>query len=326
MDSKSVILPIIIFLFYIVLVNRYDLYNRILDKVVSIIFILYYSTIDLKYGFLACFAMILYNIKCSNYISEGLEIITDLDESPQTEPYDSTNDSTNIKNKQGVELVVARYNENLNWLNRRPFNNYDVSIYNKGPNDNFTVNNKNIRVTKLSNLGKCDHTYLYHIIKNYDNLSDVTVFLPGSLNMRPKMKKARQILHELDMQKRTVFIGQHMADVKRDLYNFKLDEWKTSSTENFNQNPESKLMLASPRPFGKWYESKFGDIAIQHVSYGGIMAISKAHILQHPKKYYENLIQDLDKSSNPEAGHYFERAWAAVFYPMTGAKYINGEM
>ena len=322
MDSKSVILPIIIFLFYIVLVNRYHLYNRILDKVASIIFILYYSTIDLKYGFLACFVMILYNIKCSNYLSEGFGITTDLDESLQMEP----DDSNNVKNKQGVELVVARYNENLNWLNRRPFNNYDVSIYNKGPNDNYTVNNKNIRVTKLSNLGKCDHTYLYHIIKNYDNLSDVTVFLPGSLNMRPKMKKARQILHELDMQKRTVFIGQHMADVKRDLYNFKLDEWKTSSTENFNQNPESKLMLASPRPFGKWFESKFGDIAIQHVSYGGIMAISKAHILQHPKKYYENLIRDLDKSSNPEAGHYFERSWAAVFYPMTGAKYINGEM
>jgi hypothetical protein len=28
------------------------------------------------------------------------------------------------------------------------------------------------------------------------------------------------------------------------------------------------------------------------------------------------LIKDLETHSNPEVGHYFERGWAAVFYPM----------
>ena len=42
--------------------------------------------------------------------------------------------------------------------------------------------------------------------------------------------------------------------------------------------------------------------------------------------YYMDLIKDLDKSSNPEAGHYFERAWEAVFYPMTGANFIQGQI
>ena len=30
---------------------------------------------------------------------------------------------------------------------------------------------------------------------------------------------------------------------------------------------------------------------------------------------YDKLIKELEVSSNPEVGHYFERAWAAVFGP-----------
>jgi len=312
---KSIVIPIIIFIFYIILIQRYSLHNSVVDKVISVAFILYYSFLGIRYGLIACLLMILYNgwlAKMNVYESiKDNNIDTDL-----------------INSSKPVELVIARYNENLEWLNNAPFRKYPVIIYNKGVNNNFNAESKDVRIEKLQNVGKCDHTYLYHIINNYDNLADVTVFLPGSAHMKEKMKKTKRIMNELENNNNnnSVFLGSSMNDVKTQLYNFKLDEWKTSNKENFNQNHESKLYLAYKRPFGKWFESKFGSIQIQHVSYGGIMAISKQHILQHSKNYYQTLIKELDNHSNPEAGHYIERSWEAVFYPMTGAKFINNSI
>jgi hypothetical protein len=107
------------------------------------------------------------------------------------------------------------------------------------------------------------------------------------------------------------------------LYNTQLYEYQCSDVKNREINPETKFSLASVRPFGKWFETMFGNIVIQHVSYWGILGISKKDIIKYPKKYYEKLYQEFgDNSSNPEVGHYFERSWEAVFYPLINPKYV----
>lgn len=224
--------------------------------------------------------------------------------------------------RKNIEIVVSRYNENLDWLNNSPFNNYKNIIYNKGPNDDFCKTNCN-RVVNLENVGRCDHTYLYHIIENYDNLADITVFLPGSLDIHNKIEKAIKQVNEVEKHQNTVFIGEFFNNVKIDNYDFKMDIWSARHPRNIEINNESQLTPANPRPFGKWYEKHFNDIKIQYVSFTGILGISKHHILQHEKSYYEDLIQELTVSSNPEVGHYFERSWNAVFYPLDGALFIN---
>lgn len=65
-----------------------------------------------------------------------------------------------------LEVVVARYNENINWLRSL---NCKVTIYDKG---NDVVD----RSIKLPNIGRESQTYFYHIVKNYDNLADWTIF------------------------------------------------------------------------------------------------------------------------------------------------------
>jgi len=67
-----------------------------------------------------------------------------------------------------TEIVVARYNENLSWLKKLP-KDIIITVYNKG-NDDI-----NIPSIKLPNIGRESHTYLYHIIKNYNNLADQTI-------------------------------------------------------------------------------------------------------------------------------------------------------
>ena len=77
-------------------------------------------------------------------------------------------------NPQEVCMVVARYNENIEWV--LPYNDIAV-IYNKGLEIKLPFNN----IINLENIGREGHTYLYHIIENYNSLtSDKIIFTQGS--------------------------------------------------------------------------------------------------------------------------------------------------
>lgn len=223
-----------------------------------------------------------------------------------------------------IEIVISRYNEDLEWLNKCPFSKFPVICYNKGQNDDYTVVNLKKSIN-LKNVGRESHTYLYHIIENYDKLADVTIFLPGSANSSAytKYTRAKMLVDEVSKYKNTVIIGVKHDNVRNDLYNFKMESYVSTTPINNKINPETNLELSKIRPYGKWYDTKFKDVKIQYICYSGIISVSKKHILQHSKQYYINLINELSTSSNPEVGHYFERSWVAIFSPSTDAKYIN---
>jgi len=223
---------------------------------------------------------------------------------------------------KNIEILVARYNEDLNWLKEEPFNKYNTIVYNKGLNDDFNKTNSK-KIIKIENVGREGHTYLYHIIQNYDNLADVTIFLPGSGDMPHKMNNIKKIMSSIENYKTTTFIGYKYNNIRNDFFDFKIDNYISTNESNKKMNNESKTQLATIRPFGEWYDKFFKDIIVQYVSFGGLFAISREHIRQHPKSYYEKLIQELNTSSNPEAGHFFERSWNAVFYPLEGAVFID---
>ena len=222
-----------------------------------------------------------------------------------------------------MEIVVSRYNENLEWLKEDPFNKYPVICYNKGPNSEF-YKPDNMKIVNVENVGRCDHTYIYHIVKNYEKIAKHTMFLPGSCNMPNKYYKARRWINEIEKTDRGVFIGVPTKEgIQTEWQDFKLDEWAASDDKNRSLNPENQLSKSNVRPFGKWYEKHFGDIKADYYTLGGVMGIEKSNIIQHPKSYYENMLNELDKHSNPEVGHYYERAWAAIFHPMNNTDFIN---
>ena len=70
-------------------------------------------------------------------------------------------------------FVVARYSENVSWLNGLEYN---YIIYNKGKND-ISSDFKN--VISLPNEGREAGTYLDYIINHYDSLPEYMVFLQG---------------------------------------------------------------------------------------------------------------------------------------------------
>jgi hypothetical protein len=225
---------------------------------------------------------------------------------------------------ENVSIIVARFNEDLQWTLEYPFNKFKYIVYNKGDNDNFEKANV-IKIINIENVGKNDHTYLYHIVTNYDTLSNVVVFFPGSINIDYKKSKATQILNNIIKSNYTkaYFIGYSQSNIKDSFYNFQLDEWKTSDSQNFIKNDESKLQLAKIRPYGLWYKYFFGNTIAKWSTWWGIFSVDKRDIIQHPITRYQLLILTISNHSNPEAGHYIERSWGAIFFPLNYTQKIH---
>jgi hypothetical protein len=78
------------------------------------------------------------------------------------------------------EIVVAHYQEDVNWLNYivRDYPDVKISLYNK--DIGCAVDIHNAHNYYLENVGGAAHTYLHHIIENYTALADFTIFCEGN--------------------------------------------------------------------------------------------------------------------------------------------------
>jgi len=104
---------------------------------------------------------------------------------------------------------------------------------------------------------------------------------------------------------------------KEDVYeihkDFVIDNYLSTHDENKKRNTDSKIQVSQIRPFGKWYQTFFNDKKTDCTSYNAIFAVSKTTILNRPKTFYENLLNEVNTHHNPETGHYIERSWVAIF-------------
>jgi hypothetical protein len=218
--------------------------------------------------------------------------------------------------KEGnITIIVSRYNENLEWLNHEPFNNYQYIVCNKGNNDSYLKTHNFKKEIKLENVGREGHTYLYYIITHYNHLSNINIFLPGSVNLENKYNKAKKLINEINKYNSSVFLyDDYHFNIKNELYHFKIDEYVSTEIANRTEGSE-KIQISPIRPYGKWYEAFFGENITNHFIKNGVFSVSKEDIIKKPKSYYEQLIKEVE-TPNPEQGHYLERSWEAVFFPM----------
>lgn len=236
------------------------------------------------------------------------------------------------------DMVIALYKEDLDWLKNYDYDFRNIFLYNKNQENNnktsqdlkCTMKGKECVKINLINEGRCDHTFLYHIVHHYDELADVTIFTKGSSDLHRERKKLDFITKKVFETKDSVFsVDRTSVPIEIHLKDFSMSHWHSSHPNNKDSGImgvfSRKLEPADPRPFGKWYSKYFPNTRVYYISYAAVMAISKAHIHQHPKSYYEAFLKQLEGSSNPEVGHYFERAWIAVFDPIPeNCLYVGG--
>lgn len=215
----------------------------------------------------------------------------------------------------GTELVVARYKENLDWI--QPYDDglfNTITIYNKSSSPvEFKSNGANVKIERLPNVGVCDHTYLHHIVENYDRLADITVFIPGS-GYLPYKKELIDFTIAKVKERRDTVIPIYPFDVTlgEAMYNLTIDNYTIATDENRDAN-NNKHMPAKIRPFGQWYQTYFGDSQMKNGTFIGIFAATREDIRSRGKEFYQQLLNQVNTYVFHEASHYIERAWTTIF-------------
>lgn len=184
-------------------------------------------------------------------------------------------------------LVIARYKESLDWLDE--IDCVDKTfIYNKG---NERINDDEL---KLPNVGREAHTFCYHIVNNYDDLADITIFVQGNPFEHIKDK--------------------NLASLNSFLTSRQYSLWKAEPLLN-------DLVVDFARHTAKCYEDCLqGDIPDPIMfSPGAQWIVPKNVILSKSKKFFINILRNLSfvERTNNTDGIYnawnMEGMWNYIF-------------
>lgn len=251
-----------------------------------------------------------------------------------------------------LEIVLSRFREDLLAsleliCNPATFDaNTDmrITIYNKGGDDleeiltsslnkkrnssprimdairRFIDDKKRFQIVNVENLGREADTYIYHILQNYLLLADVTVFLPASCMNDIKIEHTRQLFQRVNSTKNSVLAGQWIIpSVRGRLGKFMIKKWSGTDSNNAKTLELSASVACLPatrRPYALWYDHFFPNITTHVVSYYSMFAISSVHVRRKEKSYYQQFFDELHVHINPETGHFMERSWEAIFFPL----------
>ena len=202
-------------------------------------------------------------------------------------------------------LIIARYNEDLGWLKK--YKDLKITVYNKGKN---LSDNKYFKVINLENKGRESHTWLYHIVTNYNNLDDINIFLQGKIDdlgckaFKNPNEYCKNINDYGFAVKRYGLLGpfhwRNNVGIEKDI--------------RYKKNWEEGKISKSEIGFRGFARSIFPNIPIfVATSYGGCFALKKEVILQYDIEFYEHLLKILSLHINPIEGHYMERLWCYMF-------------
>ena len=212
------------------------------------------------------------------------------------------------------QIVISRYNEDIIYLNK--FIEF-IIVYNKGKDDIY----QNYNVIHLPNIGRESHTYLYHIVNNYDNLALNTLFIQGKIN-------DHDILPFIEYFKKNDFVG------KLNYQNINFIKNRIKHTGKYlNELQSGNLKISKYTPY-EWINKIGIDITNYddfNMVWGANFSVSKKMILKKPKIFYQNLLRYVEYDMNPEEGHFFERSWYIIFnhptfIPKKIILYYNGHI
>jgi hypothetical protein len=217
---------------------------------------------------------------------------------------------------ESVDVVIARYKEPIDWLDR--YKHYPIRnlyIYNKSDTPiSCPAFKPDCHIESLPNVGVCDHTYLYHILKTYDDPASMTIFLPASVMAKDYKRRTLPIVFKKAFANKPCMAGRPITQpVHVEEGALQMKHYVVNDTRNRSADSSFDLAPASPRPFGTWYKVFFPDENVRNLSLTGMFAVTKEMIHANDIGLYKRLIATVEKDTFPEAAHYMERSWSTVF-------------
>jgi hypothetical protein len=186
------------------------------------------------------------------------------------------------------QLVVARFKENVNWLIESGLAD-NALIYNKGPVDFSTE----LKYVCLPNVGREAHTYLTHIITNYDKLADITYFTQGN-----PFDHSPDFIEKVKAPPPKTF--KHLGIHLHRIYKRYLDDRTMYDRHLLGVATGLSLLETLPEEF--------------NFAAGAIIAVPKPVILSRSKEFYEQALSFFyEWNERDDPGHAFERLWEFIF-------------
>jgi hypothetical protein len=202
-----------------------------------------------------------------------------------------------------IDLVIARHSEDINWLDDpRIQNNCRIFLYNKGGDFNGpSVHHYEV----LENTGRESHTYLTHIIKNYNNLTDKTIFLQAHPFDHCNDNFYDFINAVINQNFNFLPLHGYFDDYKP--YKRQTKEFPVCTVSEDEAHPNLQMSQA--------IKSVFGDTVIlpKKLFYtcGAQFACSKETITTHSKSFYERVLGL--HLNNYDLPFQLERMWWYIF-------------
>jgi hypothetical protein len=173
-----------------------------------------------------------------------------------------------------IKIVIAHYNENLDWVDDLE---YPYIIYSKG-----ICTREHI---KLNNVGREANTYLEHIVRNYHNLNEFTVFLQGG-----------PFFHTKSLFRKNQKFKKGYCPIKTKKYYCDLNG--SPHDPGLNLFLGFNVIERQPRHIIEFWAN-------------ALFIVDKESIRNNTKEYYTKLI-DYTKNGHKPA-HVLERLWQYIF-------------
>ncbi len=221
------------------------------------------------------------------------------------------------KPKFSVHLIIANYNENVEWTDQ-------VTAI---PKENIFVYQKNSpkKERYLQNTGNECHAYLRHIVTHYDSLPDYCIFVQGS-----PMDHCKNYLDYLN--------NAPVYATKKDFAQQKPKDllFITNMYQNHTRETLTKHIPEIYQYYQRWLNKNIPPWGTSFWS-NAQFQVSRHLIQARPVQYYQNMLKELvtpDRIHGDAHGiyvcGYLEQMWHQIFgYPeltdIHNTAYVNGE-
>jgi len=244
-------------------------------------------------------------------------------------------------NTSEISLIIARYTEDIDWVTA--YNDIAI-VYNKGHYDLVGIKN----VIHIENIGREGHTYLYHIIHNYENLTDRVIFSQGNpfdhnetilygidnhekgLDVQPlgvrwlrmhnippiEIENKYKIITEYGLNYMTIKLDKNL--ISSEFYDkgmLELNENYRNDYKKFDNNHELVIDSITNDFLSRANFNYPNHIDTLQFTYSALFSVLKSKIYLHRANDYENLLKQLILIDNTGGanGYVLEKLWLLIF-------------